>query len=443
MDYSDLTYGNFFRQTWFYKISALFLLVACPGFAMVLYYTNQNLDGSFYNLGQYIWQHGLWSLLHDAWFSRFFGTPTAWGIIGIFAAGQLLLMRILPGKKYDGPITPTGHVPRYKNNGLLSYIVTYGLFFGFSLLWPLFPPSIIYDNFGDILAALNITALMFCLFLYAKGRFAPSTRDNSVSSSFIFDYYWGTELYPRLFGWDIKQFTNCRFGMTGWSLAVVSFAFAQKNIHGAADWSIILSAALIAIYLFKFFIWESGYMRSMDIMTDRAGFYICWGCLVWVPAVYTSPVMFMVNHPIGLPFAWGLVIFLLGLGCIGVNYWADRQRQMVRETNGKAKIWGRAPRLIRAPYKTIDGKKKESLLLASGFWGISRHFHYVPEIGAALCWSVATGFGYFMPFFYVVFLTILLTHRAIRDDKKCAKKYGPAWQQYRKLVPYKIVPHVF
>ena len=31
-----------------------------------------------------------------------------------------------------------------------------------------------------------------------------------------------------------------------------------------------------------------------------AGFYICWGCLVWVPSVYTSPGMYLVNHPVNL-----------------------------------------------------------------------------------------------------------------------------------------------
>lgn len=29
--------------------------------------------------------------------------------------------------------------------------------------------------------------------------------------------------------------------------------------------------------------WETGYLSTIDIMHDRAGYYICWGCLVWVP----------------------------------------------------------------------------------------------------------------------------------------------------------------
>ena len=423
-------------------IVPVFLVFVTPFFAMLMWHTNVELDGSFVNLWNEITTKGFLTVINEVWFSRFFGTATAWKIIGVFAVLQLLLMRFLPGKTFTGTITPMGNLPEYKDNGLASYIITFVMFFICTIGFDLFSPSIVYDHFGDILGALNFTALAFCVFLYFKGRYFPSSTDNSHTGNFIFDYYWGTELYPRIFGWDVKQFTNCRFGMTGWAVAVTSFAFAQKNIYGTADWSIIISAALLVIYLFKFFIWESGYMRSMDIIVDRAGFYICWGCLVWVPAVYTSPVMFMVKHPVGLPFWAAAVIFSFGVAAIFMNYWADKQRQDVRSKNGDTKIWGKAPVLIHAAYTTETGEQKQNLLLASGFWGISSHFHYLPELAAALLWSCATGFGYLMPFFYFLFLCVLLTHRAFRDEAKCSKKYGKYWVEYRKLVPYKIIPGI-
>ncbi len=432
------TKSNFFTRT----VVPLFLVAVCPPFAMLMWYTNVHLDGSFMRLGEEVMSRGLFTLIYGVWAPVFFGSATAWKMIGIFAALQLALMRLLPGKKYHGTITANGNVPEYRDNGLASYIITFALYFFCSLYLGLFSPGIIYHHFGELLGALNFTALVFCLLLYFKGRLAPSSSDHSSSGNFVFDYYWGTELYPRILGWDVKQFTNCRFGMTGWALAVVSFAFAQKDMYGSADWSIIISAALIFIYLFKFFIWESGYMKSMDIQVDRAGFMICWGCLVWVPAVYTSPVMFMVKHPVGLGLPIAAGIFIFGMIAIWMNYWADRQRQVVRATNGNTTIWGKKPKLIQATYTTGSGETKTNLLLASGFWGVSRHFHYVPELLAAFSWSCATGFSYLMPFFYVIFLTILLTHRAFRDDQKCRVKYGKYWEEYCKLVPYKIVPGV-
>jgi 7-dehydrocholesterol reductase len=129
--------------------------------------------------------------------------------------------------------------------------------------------------------------------------------------------------------------------------------------------------------------------------------------------------------------------------CVFTNYAADAQRQRVRVTRGDCKVFGRAPALIPAPYTTPQGERVEGILLASGFWGISRHFHYLPEIGAAFLWTVPALFGDALPYFYVSFLTVLLVHRSARDDRRCAAKYGAAWDEYRRRVPYRIVPGIF
>jgi 7-dehydrocholesterol reductase len=204
-----------------------------------------------------------------------------------------------------------------------------------------------------------------------------------------------------------------------------------------------LSVSLQLFYIAKFFYWETGYLRSIDIMHDRAGFYICWGCLVWVPCVYTSVGLYLVHHP--YHFAWWLftVLLVTGIACILINFLADRQRQMVRHTHGKCTIWGKKPALLSARYTTTSGEERENLLLVSGWWGIARHFHYVPEILGAFFWTVPALFTNVLPYFYVVFLTFLLLDRALRDEKRCAKKYGEDWDIYCEKVPYKMIPKVF
>jgi hypothetical protein len=240
--------------------------------------------------------------------------------------------------------------------------------------------GVLYDVFGPAIGALNIFGLLFCVFLYVKGMHYPCTQDSGSSNNgFIFDYYWGAELYPRLCGVDVKKFVNCRFSMTFWMLAGVSFtyrcgrgmrgtrgrpgragagagagagaregerarrgtvqrarawcsscapvsvargrdapavvvcaaiargrrshgcrdlfrptlrahalcpssdptplarlpaclsplAFSSYTLHGALDPAILLSTISQFIYLFKFFVWEMGYMRSIDIIVDR------------------------------------------------------------------------------------------------------------------------------------------------------------------------------
>ena len=45
--------------------------------------------------------------------------------------------------------------------------------------------------------------------------------------------------------------------------------------------------------------------------------------------------------------------------------------------------------------------------------------------------------------FYAVFLTLLLVFRAKRDEGKCRAKYGEAYSEYAKLVPWLIVPGIY
>ena len=182
----------------------------------------------------------------------------------------------------------------------------------------------------------------------------------------------------------------------------------------------------------------------MDIQHDRAGYYICWGCMVWVPIIYTLHSYFLVNHPILLSMPTTALIIGCGLTCIYINYDCDRQRQIFRGSGGtEVAIWGAKPEYITATYRNKDtGKEHTSLLLLSGWWGTARHFHYVPEIGAAFFWSCPALFAYPLPYFYVFFLTILLFDRAWRDDARCGEKYGPYWVKYCKHVPHKVVPGI-
>jgi delta14-sterol reductase len=98
-------------------------------------------------------------------------------------------------------------------------------------------------------------------------------------------------------------------------------------------------------------------------------------------------------------------------------------------------IWGKKPEFIQ----TKQGNK----LLVSGFWGWSRHFNYVGDIMMALAWCLPCLFDSPLPYFYVVYFTILLVHRQRRDDTKCALKYGEDWEKYRGRVPWRILPGIY
>merc|ERR1712150_121588 len=171
-------------------------------------------------------------------------------------------------------------------------------------------------------------------------------------------------------------------------------------------------------------------------MGDRAGFEIQWGCLVFVPAVYTLHTRFSVLNPSGIGFWPALVLFVISQLGVVMNYWADWQRQRFRELNGEMNIFGRKPTFVTAKYTLSksaggDGTERTSLLLASGLWGPARHFHYVFELTAAWSWCLLANpvrHGV-LPCTYAIFLTILLMRRAKRDEDKCLLKYGEGYKE--------------
>ncbi len=88
--------------------------------------------------------------------------------------------------------------------------------------------------------------------------------------------------------------------------------------------------------------------RSIDIIVDRAGFEIQWGCLVWVPAVYTLHSRFCVLYPSGWTVNQAALIFLVSIAGVACNYAADRERDLFRSSGGKALVWGAKPKFIEA-----------------------------------------------------------------------------------------------
>jgi len=368
--------------------------------------------------------------------------PYVWKIILSYMALQLFFLKALPCKKFSGPKTQTGHIPIYNANGFQAFVATFAVYFA-GIYGGAFKGGFIADIMPEFIASMNIFSLIFCLVLYAKGHLFPSTKDSDSTGAFFFDYFAGVELYPRILGWDVKQFVNCRFGMMFWGIAPVSFAFKQYELNGFVSDGMWVSVILQLIYVAKFFYWETGYFTTIDIMHDRAGFMLIWGCCVWLPGLYTLPAHYLVYHPV----VWGNEIAgaMLGLGIFAVllNYLIDRQKEAFRAKDGKVTTFDKPATFIQAEYRTDDGKINKSKLLTSGWWGFARKFNYTLELSAAFLWCCPGGFTHVMPLLYFLFLVILLVDRAWRDDARCSAKYGAAWQEYKKKVPYMIIPFIF
>lgn len=257
----------------------------------------------------------------------------------------------------------------------------------------------------------------------------------------MYEFYRGMEVHPRILGVDVKQLTNCRFGLLAWELLVVGF-FVAGWVKNGFNLAHFVCATLQTIYLAKFYWWETGYFNTLDITLDRAGYYICWGCIVFVPALYTYSSYYIVAHHPLVSSTGAVAIFVLGVTSIFLNYRVDWEKEFFRDQNGKCNIWGKPATYIEATYESTNGIK-HSKLLTSGFWGIARHLNYLFEILAAVSWCLP-GLGHGVwPFLYAIFLTVLLIHRTFRDEEKCKAKYGVMWEKYCREVPYRIIPGIF
>jgi 7-dehydrocholesterol reductase len=250
-------------------LGPLFLMAVTPNFVMVFYHVVAKMDGDFLAFGKLLIEEGFWNVMRNIWPNCW--DPVAWKLIAGFFAFELLLMRLLPGKTCTTTLTPKGNLPVYTANGMQAYFVTLIVFLGLTYFGYI-RPALVYDKFGEILASLNIFALFFCTLLLIKGHVAPSTTDSGSTGSFIYDFYWGMELYPRILGFDVKMFTNCRAGMMFWAVGILCFAHKNMEVNaGVLNLGMAVNVALQLIYITKFFLWEMGYMASMDIQHDRAG----------------------------------------------------------------------------------------------------------------------------------------------------------------------------
>ena len=103
-------------------------------------------------------------------------------------------------------------------------------------------------------------------------------------------------------------------------------------------------------------------------------------------------------------------------------------------------------RFKQDPEAVIWGEKAEAVggrLLISGWWGIGRHLNYTGEIGVYLALTFATGFDSFVPYLLPLWMLVLLTHRAARDDRRCRTKYGALWHGYCAHSHFRMFPFLY
>ena len=185
-------------------------------------------------------------------------------------------------KNFEGPTNLDGMTPKYQGNGFVFWAITTVITGIICFFIPQFPIKFT-ENFISIIITFAIFGFLFVFYLYLKDRntYWDKDEDDKKGYSDVFRFYRGLSFHPTVGGVDVKQLTNCRFGMIGWQIIITIFAFFSYYNYGF-NTAMTVSFILQSLYIAKFFFWETGYFNTLDITLDRAGYYICWGCTVYI-----------------------------------------------------------------------------------------------------------------------------------------------------------------
>jgi delta14-sterol reductase len=340
------------------------------------------------------------------------------------------LNALVPGRWVTGYVTRTGSDEklRYRLNGIwVLFIVVagwVGLCAAGLLRW-----EWIYEMRYYAAAGAVAFGLVF--------SFAVVLPHPRVQKNFLADFFFGRPENPQLWGGriDAKMWLYL-IGAVMLELNVLSFTAHHHLKFGAeASSGIFVSAALLTYFIIDYLTFEEVHLYTYDFFAERVGFKLGWGCIAFYPFFYSVPLWSTVDlEPVHLPLPLLILnaaVFFAGW-CLARG--ANMQKYFFKKDPKRKFLW-------ITPESITDGKRT---LLVNGFWGLSRHINYLGEILMATGIVLCTGHALVpWPWLYPLYYVLLLFPRQMADDKRCAAKYGPLWQQYTQRVRYRIIPLIY
>uniref|UniRef100_A0A8C8H3R1 Delta(14)-sterol reductase LBR n=1 Tax=Oncorhynchus tshawytscha TaxID=74940 RepID=A0A8C8H3R1_ONCTS len=367
--------------------------------------------------------------LDSLWDLQVFGMVVLWLLF------QALLYVLPVGKVVEGMPLKNGERLKYRMNTLYAFVLTVAAL-GAAVHHKI-DLSYIHSHFLQLAVSSLLCSVLLSVYLYVRSRWA--TQDllapGGNSGSVIYDFFMGSELNPRIKGFDLKYFCELRPGLIGWLVINAAMALAEMQLHHL-DYpspAMILVNCFHLLYVLDAFWHEEGVLSYMDITHDGFGFMLAFGDLMWVPFTFSLQAYYLVHHPNHLSLPW--IVGIITLNVIGFS--------IFRKANSQKNSFRRNPSDPTLSHlKTIPTATGKSLLV-SGLWGLVRHPNYLGDLIMALAWSLPCGFTHILPYFYVIYLSILLVHREARDEAQCRRKYGSAqpicYQIYTHIILFKTI----
>ncbi|RII23128.1 hypothetical protein CUC08_Gglean011950 [Alternaria sp. MG1] len=378
-----------------------------------------------------------------------FPNNKAWQIYWFFGLTQMAFYMFMPGVYRKGKALPHlgGKQLDYYCSAMWSFYssIVIMLTLHFTGVFKLYT---LIDEFGHIMSVAILSGFLCSTIAYVSARVRGATV--RMTDNLIVDFFLGSELNPRLFGiLDFKMFLEVR--IPWFILFFLSLGTCLKQYEQYGYVSLEAIFLLFAHYLYAGACAKGEHLiiTTWDMYYEKLGFMLIFWNMAGVPLSYCHCTLYIANHH---PSEYGMPTWftaLLTVTYLYVYYIWDttnsQKNQFRQEERGVVDErttfpyfkYGRIanPKTIQ----TSHGNK----ILADGWYGKARKIHYTCDLFFAISWGLITGFKSPFPWFYSVFFAGMIIHRALRDIEKCREKYGEAWKEYERQVPYLFIPYVF
>jgi delta24(24(1))-sterol reductase len=364
-----------------------------------------------------------------------------------FLLAEYLLAVLLPGPKALGLPVPSenGYVHKFKCNGVYCWYIILATLatVHFTGIYPL---TRIRENYGEFVTSAIIVADVGSVFLYLFG--VLTGRAVRMSGNVVYDFFMGAALNPKFPGnIDMKLFAEIRNSwVLTFTLALSSAAkMYEKTGTLSPNMFFILTAYLL--YCNACQKGEECICTTWDIHHEKFGWMLVFWNTCGVAFVYSLQAAYLANCAPTFSWPWYVLLPMYVALFAAYFVWDTTNAQKNRFRMERV---GVDPKLIhrktfpQLPFGYIKNPRtitsERGTLFVDGWYRYARKIHYTADVVMATLWALSCGFTSLVPWYYPVFFIGMILDREQRDVARSAVKYGPLWQEYIKLVPYKYVP---
>ncbi|KAF2110181.1 ergosterol biosynthesis ERG4/ERG24 family-domain-containing protein [Lophiotrema nucula] len=373
----------------------------------------------------------------------------AWQIYWFFGLVQMAFYMLLPGVYRKGKALPHMNMQQmpYYCSGMWSMYtsIVLSLILHFTGIFKLYT---LIDMFGPIMSVAILSGFLCASIAYISA-WVRGARIRMTGYP-VYDFFMGSELNPRLFGiLDFKMFLEVRIPWYILLFLSLGTCLRQYELYGYVSGEAIF--LLLAMYLYAGACSKGEHLiiTTWDMYYEKLGFMLIFWNMAGVPLSYCHCILYIASHhpeEYHWPtwFIGGLIVAYL---CV-YYVWDtcnSQKNQFRQEERGITEERTTFPyfKYGRIANPTTIETKHGNKIFADGWYAKARKIHYTCDLFFALSWGLITGFSSPFPWFYPLFFSCMIIHRTIRDDEKCQERYGEAWTEYRRRVPYIFLPYVY